>query len=148
MSAHRYVNVLSHRWESPYREPTTKQVDVVKRLNGPSARAQPHVRREQGSSQGGYDGGPQYGVAEVMVFRAVVSGRDVAPGFVIRNRAVKEVQTDAVGSVLTAHLGVEVIERAPIVLVDVSVLDKDPLGGFRKLSLETPGNALGVELLV
>ena len=58
VSAHRYVNMLSHRGESPYRESTTKQVDVVKRLNGLSARAQPHVRREQGSSQGGYDGGP------------------------------------------------------------------------------------------
>ena len=43
---------------------------------------------------------------------------------------------------------VEVIERAPIVLVDVSVFDKHPLGVFRKLSFETLGNALGIELRV
>ena len=54
-------------------------------------------------------------VAEVMVLRAAVSARDIAPGFVIRNRAVKEVQTDAVRSILAPLLGVEVIERAPIV---------------------------------
>ena len=34
VSAHRYINVLSHRGEPPYLESTTKQVDVVKRLNG------------------------------------------------------------------------------------------------------------------
>ena len=83
-----------------------------------------------------------------MVLRVVVSACEIGPGFVIRNRAVKEVQTDAVGSVLTALLGVEVIERAPIVLVDVTVFDKDPLGGVRKLGFETLGDVLGIELRV
>ena len=83
-----------------------------------------------------------------MVLRAVVSACEIGPGVVIRNRAVEEVQSDTVESVLTALLGVEVIERAPIVLVDVTVFDKHPLGGVRKLGLETLGNALGIELRV
>ena len=142
------VPVLSHRGEPPYGESMTKQIDVVNGLNSPSARAQPHVGREQRSTQGGDDGRSQHDVAEVMVLRAEVSARDIGPVFVIPNRRVKEVQTDAVGAVRTTHLSVEVIVRAPIVLVDVSVLDKHPLGGVRKLGFETLGNALGIELRV
>ena len=83
-----------------------------------------------------------------MVLWAEVSAHDVDPDFVIPNRSVKEVQTDAVGSVLTTLLGVEVIERAPIVLVDVTVLHKHAFGGARNLSLEPLGNPLRIELWV
>ena len=104
----------------------TKQVDVVNGLNSPSACAQSHIRREQGSSQGGYDRRSQYDVAEIMVLQAGVRAHDIDSGFVIPNRLVKEVQTDAIRPVWTAHLGVEVIECTAIVFVDVSVLDKPP----------------------
>ena len=65
-------------------------------LNSPSARTQPHVGREQGSPQGGYDGRSQYDVPEIMVLRAEVRAPDIGPGFVIPNRAIEEVQPDAV----------------------------------------------------
>ena len=146
MRAYRDVSVLSHRREPPNGEPMAEQVDVVDGLYSPSAGAQPHVGREQGTPQCGYNGRSQYDVAEVMVLRTEVRARDVGPCFVIPDRPVKEVQTNAVGSVRTAHFGVEVIERAAVVLVDVSVLDKDPLGSVRKLILETLCDALRIEL--
>ena len=148
MSAHSDVNMLGHRREPPYGQSMTEQVDVVNGLNGPSARASPNVRRQHGSPQRGDNGRSQYDVAEVMVLWEVVSARDVGPGFVIPNRPVKEVQTDAVSSVLTTLLGIEVIERAPIVLVDISVLHKHALGNVRNLRLETMGNSTRIELWV
>ena len=81
-----------------------------------------------------------------MILWTVVSAGDIGPGFVIPNRSVKEVQTDAVGSVLTALLRVEVIKRTSIVFVDISVLDKHSLSGVRNLRFETLSNALRIEL--
>ena len=110
VSAHRYVNVLSHRWEPPNGESMTKQIDVLNGLNSPSVRAPPHAGREQGSPQGGCDGRPQYYVAEIMVLRAEVRACEIGPGLVIPNRSVKEMQTDAVRPVRAAHPGIEVIK--------------------------------------
>ena len=143
--ADRDISVLSHRWKPPNGEAATKQVDLVNGLNSPSLRPQPHVGREQGSPQGGYNGRSQYNVAEIMILGAEVRARYIGPGVVIPNRPVKEVQTDAIGPVRAAHLGVEVIKGAAIVLVDISVLDKHSLSVVRKLSLETLGNALRIK---
>ena len=148
MGAYGDVNVLGHGRESPYREVMTKQVDIVDRLNCSSACSLPNVRRKYRSPQGGNYGRPQHDVTEVMVLWAVVSGDDVGTGFVIPNLTVKEVQTDAVGSVLATLLGVKVVERAPIVLVDVSVLHKHAFGGGGDFRLETSGNPLWIELRV
>jgi len=83
-----------------------------------------------------------------MVLRAAVAAGNVGTGFVVSNGFVKEVQSDAIGPVLTALLRIEVIERAPIVLVDVSVLNKHALGGVRNLRFETLGNSLRIKLRV
>ena len=58
-----------------------------------------------------------------MVLQAAIRAGDADPGFVVPDGAVEKVQTDAVGPVAAALLGLEVIEGAPIVLVDVFVLD-------------------------
>ena len=81
-----------------------------------------------------------------MILRAVVRACEIGPGFVIPNRPVKEVQTDAVRPVRAAHPGIEVIEGTTVVLVYVPVLDKDTLGVMRKLSLETLCDALRIVL--
>ena len=124
MGAHSDVNVLGHGRESPHGELITKKIDIIDRLYRSSDCSLPNVRREHRSPQSGDYGRPQHDIAEVMVLWAVVSRGDIGPGFVIPHLAVKEVQTDAVSSVLTSLLGVKVVERAPVIFVDVPVLDK------------------------
>ena len=146
VGAHRDVSVLGHGRESPNGKAVTEQVDMVYGLNSPSARTQPHVGREQGSSQSAFYGRSQYDVAEIVVLRVEVGARDLGPGFLIPNSSIKEVQADTVRPVLAAHLGVKVIKGASIVLVDIPVLDKDSLRGGCKLCLETLCDALRIEL--
>ena len=148
MGAYGDVNVLGHGRESPYGELTTQQVDIVDRLNCSSASSLPNLRPEHRSPQGGNYGRTQHDVTEVMMFWAVVSGGNFGPAFVILNLTIKEVQTDAVGSVLTTLLGVKVVERAPIVLVDVPVLHEHAFSGVGDLRLETLRDSCRIELRV
>lgn len=83
-----------------------------------------------------------------MVPRTSVSAGDIGPDFVIPNLTIKEMQADTVSSVLPPLLRVEVIKRAPIVLINVSVLHQHALGSGGDLGLETFGNALGLELRI
>jgi len=52
------------------------------------------------------------------------------------------VQTDTIQTVLAALLGVEIIVRTAIVLIDVPVFNKHPLGLPRNLRLEALSYAL------
>lgn len=83
-----------------------------------------------------------------MVLWPTVTAVDIGSGIVEGNHAIEEMQTDAVGSVISAFLGVEVIERAAIVLVDVAVFHEHALGRVRHLRTEIGGDGLGVELRV
>ena len=148
MSTHGDVNVLCHRGEPPYGETMTKQIDAVSGLNCPSSRSRPNIRGQQGSPQCCYDGRPQDDVPEVVMLWSAVSTYDVRTLLVILHRSVEEMQTDAVASVPASLLGVEVVECAPIVLIDVAVLDEHRLGGVRNLSLETLSNGGRFELRV
>ena len=83
-----------------------------------------------------------------MVLQAGVRTFNIGSGVVIPDHTIKEVQTNAVGPVRSAHLGIEIVKRATVVLVNVPVFDKYALGRVSKLSPEALRDALRIELRI
>ena len=148
VSTHRDIDMLCHRWKSPHGKTMTKHIDVVSRLNCPASRSLPNVRRQHRSPQCCYNGWPQHNVSEVVILQSSVATLEVGTHFVVSHCSVEEVQADAVASVLAPFLGIEVVECAPIVLVDVAVLHKKSLRTVRNLRSKALSNRRRVEFRV
>ena len=83
-----------------------------------------------------------------MILQAEIRASYIGPASVIPDRTIKKVQTNTVRPVWSAHLGIEVVKRAAVVLVDVSVFNKYAPRGVSQLGPEALCDTLRVKLRV
>jgi hypothetical protein len=97
-----------------------------------------HVRAQDRPADGRQTRGPEHHESEVVVLEVRILSAEFQALLFERDRAVEQVESHAIGAIPSSLLRVEVVVCAPVVLVDVVVLDQN--------SLDRGGQAVG-ELL-